>query len=291
MIHSFFVRALAIGLVFGSLAASALVLNNETIPYYGAAFYTEVHNGDRDAALVSDLQTVLTSPHQRSKSGLDQVVQHCDVAASGCYQQNPIGYTAARKAILGKLHLVQNGAGYAVNEVYCGRPYTDADFPSSTKPGPGILLDDKVINIEHTWPQSRFSKAYAADVQKCDLHHLFPSDSKLNGIRGNFKFAEVDGQKQALKCGMSKFGTSNGRGQFFEPPDHHKGNVARALFYFSVRYKIAIDPQEEAFLKKWNKADPVDDEERTRNDDIQKIQGNRNPFVDFPELVDQIQDF
>ncbi|RYZ68005.1 MAG: nuclease, partial [Proteobacteria bacterium] len=80
-------------------------------------------------------------------------------------------------------------------------------------------------------------------------------------------------------------------GHFFEPPDAHKGNVARALFYFSVRYNIKIDPIEENFLKAWNKADPVDQEESGRNEAIMKIQGNRNPFVDFPELADSIGDF
>jgi len=175
--------------------------------------------------------------------------------------------------------------------VYCGRVYTDADFPQGDKPGPNMTPSEKIINIEHTWPQSRFSHKYAADVQKSDLHHLFPSDSKLNSIRGSFWFGEVDNPKQALKCGESKFGTWNGRGQFFEPPEAHKGHVARALLYFSIRYNLPIDAQEEALLKKWNKAEPVDADERARNDAIMKIQGNRNPFVDFPELADQIADF
>ena len=41
-------------------------------------------------------------------------------------------------------------------------------------------------------------------------------------------------------------------------------------------------------LKLWNKLDPVSDVEKLRNNTVQKIQGNRNPFVDYPELVDQI---
>lgn len=41
-------------------------------------------------------------------------------------------------------------------------------------------------------------------------------------------------------------------------------------------------------LKEWNRLDPVSDLEKKRNDNVQKtIQGNRNPFVDFPELVDK----
>lgn len=278
-------------LIAAGFQSQALTLNNESIPYYGDVFYQDVHNGDRDQNLIDDIRTVLTKKHQRNNGQNDSIVDHCDTATQGCYEQTPIGYTAARKALLGKLFLVQNGGNYGITEVYCGRVYTGADFPSGDKPGPNITPDDKFINVEHTWPQSRFSKKFSADTQKCDLHHLFPSDSKLNSIRGNFWFGEVDHQKQALKCGESKFGTWNGRGQFFEPPAAHKGNVARALFYFSIRYNMPIEAQEEALLKKWNKEDPVDADERARNEAIMKIQGNRNPFVDFPELVDQIADF
>jgi endonuclease I len=77
----------------------------------------------------------------------------------------------------------------------------------------------------------------------------------------------------------------------FEPPETHKGNVARSLFYFSIRYGLRISPEEEAYLKMWNKQDPVDQEEMIRNNEIYKTQGSRNPFVDHPELADRIQDF
>lgn len=279
-------------LIAAGFQSQALTLNTETIPYYGDVFYSEVRQGDRDTDLIDDIRTVLTKKHQRTNGGMDVIVDHCDRGSLGCYEQTPIGYTAARKVLLGKLHLVQSGANYGIEEVYCGRTYTGAtDFPSGDQPGPNITPDDKYLNVEHTWPQSRFSRKFGADIQKCDLHHLFPTDSKLNSIRGNFWFGEVDHPKQALKCGASKFGTWNGRGQFFEPPAAHKGNVARALFYFSIRYMMPIERSEEELLKKWNKQDPVDAEERARNDQIQKIQGNRNPFVDFPELADSISDF
>ena len=83
----------------------------------------------------------------------------------------------------------------------------------------------------------------------------------------------------------------SGGDNFFEPPKEHKGNVARALFYFSVKYKIAINDKEEEFLKRWDDLDPIDDEERARNDEIANIQMSRNPFIDFPNLADQISNF
>lgn len=276
--------------VFGTLQAHTLTLSTETITYYGQDFYDRVHKGDRDTNLINDLRVVLTKTHQKSSgAGMDQIVDQCANGAT-CYSQVPVGYNTARKILLGNLFLVKDGAGYGIKEVYCGRIYTNADFPNS-KPGPGVVVEDKIMNIEHTWPQSRFSNRFPKDTQKSDMHHLFPSDSKLNSVRGSFWFGEVDHEKQPLACGQSKIGTWNGSGVFFEPPAAHKGNVARALMYFSVRYQMPIDAAEESLLKRWNKADPVDADESARNDAIQKLQGNRNPFIDFPELADSISDF
>jgi deoxyribonuclease I len=54
---------------------------------------------------------------------------------------------------------------------------------------------------------------------------------------------------------------------------------------------MVIRPEEEVILKKWNREHPVDAEEADRNDVIAQIQGDRNPFIDHPEMVDQIADF
>jgi endonuclease I len=95
-----------------------------------------------------------------------------------------------------------------------------------------------------------------------------------------------------LDCKGPRFGLGTaGSQEVFEPPQDHKGNVARALFYFATRYELTIGKAEEEVLRKWNQEDPVDQEELDRNEEIFKVQQNRNPFVDFPELVDRISDF
>jgi endonuclease I len=75
------------------------------------------------------------------------------------------------------------------------------------------------------------------------------------------------------------------------PPAAHRGNVARAMFYFSIRYNHKLDSAQESALKQWHKADPVDACEKKRNEGICKLQGNRNPFIDRPDFVDKISDF
>lgn len=199
-----------------------------------------------------------------------------------------LSYKEAKKHLFGALHLKNGPEGYYVQDVYCKK-----DFTAGV--GPGSVPDQNKVNCEHTWPQSKFSKAFPAGTQQADLHHLFPTDSRANSTRGNFDFADVAENRniQDEDCHSSKSGPSVtvGGKNYFEPPTDHKGNVARALFYFSIRYKMPIDGEQEQFLRRWDKLDPIDDEERLRNDRIEKIQNVRNPFIDFENLADQVANF
>ncbi|MBU8896519.1 endonuclease I [Corallococcus sp. H22C18031201] len=181
-----------------------------------------------------------------------------------------LGYNQARKVIFTEL---DNHDG-KVKCVYTGREVTTKKIPSSSD-----------MNVEHTWPQSKG----ATGAAKADLHHLFPTDSKANSIRGNYPFGIVKDVKWSQNG--AKFGKDAQGRTVFEPPDEHKGNVARALFYFSTVYSKHIPPEDEAILKQWNKADAVDAAEVSRNDAIEKYQQNRNPFVDDSTLADRIADF
>jgi endonuclease I len=94
-------------------------------------------------------------------------------------------------------------------------------------------------------------------------------------------------------------------GKCFEPPSFYKGDFARSYFYISVAYMkewdccetsgtnlASINSWMEDILREWHTSDPVDDSERNRNNDIYtQWQQNRNPFIDYPELVSQINDF
>jgi hypothetical protein len=197
------------------------------------------------------------------------------------------GYSAAKKYLFGQLSLKQDARGYYVNDVYCQKDFT-------TGVGPGNIPDQNKINCEHTWPQSKFTNAFPNEMQKSDLHHLYPTDSRANSTRGNFDYADVtENVSLGADCPASKSGPStvDGGKNYFEPPTAHKGNVARAIFYFSIRYNLPINKSEEDFLKRWNDVDPVDADEMARNDEIEKIQGDRNPFIDFPNIAHDIENF
>lgn len=279
------------------IQASAYALLPAKIAYYGDAFTAAEANNDIAAArmnnddLKSILHKILTSGHIKTDQ-TDELVSSCN-NEKNCEQHTAYGYDRARKFLFGNFYLVQlSNSSYGIKEMYCDRVYQNDDFHKGNQPGENIIPDSTIINVEHTWPQSKFTKLYPKELQKSDLHHLFPTDSVMNSLRGNNIFGEVEHDERSIKCGASRYGSgSAGTTRIFEPPDDHKGHVARALFYFSVRYDMPITEDEEVILKKWHREHPVDQEEMNRNDEIQKVQYNRNPFIDYPELVDQISNF
>lgn len=273
---------------FGAQAQKALV--SAKVPYYGDAFYSNLNSGISNQDLVIGLKHILRSYHLAVAGRNDQVLATCGRNQS-CYVHRAIGYSGARIFLMGKFYLRSSGGEYGVEDVYCQRDYKSSEFESQ-KPGPGKIPDNRILNAEHTWPQSRFNPSFPDDMQKSDMHHIYPADSHLNSVRGNHEFGEVTNDRIGFDCKTTaRFGTNSKSAIVFEPPETHKGNVARALFYFSVRYDLPIREDEEAALRKWNNEDPVDAEEMDRNEKIMALQGDRNPFVDFPDLVDKISNF
>lgn len=227
------------------------------------------------------------SPGDGEESLLDQLFRFTEKG------HQVLGYRRARVELMGRMYLQQdeNNGEYFIRDVYCLKDFSNRDFSGKGRGiGPNQVPDNEILNVEHTWPQSRFNREFSKDMQKSDLHHLFPSDTEINAARANYKFAEIEETAHYLKCDTVKLGRM-GQEFRFEPPTSHKGNVARALFYFSTRYRIKIEASEEAFLRKWHMEDPVDAEEKLHHEQIFAVQGNRNPYIDRPELVEEIPNF
>lgn len=284
------VFALGILVTFFSMTSFAGLSSTE-VPYYGEQFHRDLSSGMSGIDLKRSLQKILSSPHLRTNGSYDQVTADC--SGNNCYQHISLGYDRARIFLLGNFYLIDNGGGdYAIKDVYCDTIRTSDEFISGAQPAPNKIPGGTTVNTEHTWPQSRFSGRYNREMQKSDMHHLYPTDNQMNSIRGNNPFGEVVQDKMELKCKSSRFGRgAKGSADVFEPPQNHRGNVARALFYFSTRYDMEIDPNQESTLRKWSKEDPIDDEEVKRNDYIYKVQGSRNPYIDFAGLEDSISNF
>ena len=64
-----------------------------------------------------------------------------------------------------------------------------------------------------------------------------------------------------------------------EPRPEVRGDIARTYFYMSQQYGLKISKQQQRLFKAWDKQDPVDDWERSRELRIAKYMGHGNPFV------------
>lgn len=158
-------------------------------------------------------------------------------------------------------------------------------------------------NREHTYPKSRGfdSESFAA---YSDCHHLMATGKSINSNRGNLDFDEVSKYSETPNTDL--YGNAWINNKCFEPRDEIKGDVARMIFYMTIRYNDstlnlnAVDtvPTENdscqigclSTLIKWHYQDPVSDKEIQRNEVVYSYQKNRNPFIDHPEWVNVLYD-
>lgn len=143
-----------------------------------------------------------------------------------------------------------------------------------------------VMSAEHTWPQSEGAITGNA---RTDLHHIYPATGLANSIRAAYPFCNVE--EVIREVGPAKLGYDKNGTRCFEPQDVHKGNVARAMFYFASSFEQSIDDVQEEVLRDWNAQDPIDEEERVRSAEIAEFQGSVNVFVDTPEILNRIDNF
>lgn len=187
-------------------------------------------------------------------------------------------------------------------------------------PGTGQCGNYSIVgdcyNREHSLPKSWFNDHTPAYY---DMGHIIPTDGKVNGQRSNYSFGEcANGTRLSSNKGVAKgkLGASTFPGcslaNVFEPDDEYKGDFARMYMYMVVRYKkgnansitFTADHGNEMFnstdanfgftdysvalLMKWHRMDPVSVKEINRNNGMQQVQGNRNPFIDYPILAEYL---
>ena len=162
------------------------------------------------------------------------------------------------------------------------------------------------MHIEHSFPKSWWG-AYPNGAYK-DLFHLYPADASANESKNNLPLGEVTGtpgfDNGVTKTGKNGFETAY-TDNCFEPADEYKGDFARSYFYIASVYENLaplmqspmtytnntypfFKPWAIDLLLKWNKQDPVSAKELTRIEAVYNLQGNRNPFIDYPDLAEYI---
>ena len=160
------------------------------------------------------------------------------------------------------------------------------------------------LNIEHCLPKSWWGGTVNEAYK--DLYNLNPSDQRANSQKSNYAPGHV---KKGDKFDNGSFkmdaAKSSGYGYIcWEPAEEYRGDFARTYFYMATAYEympwtaysqyisnsnyLMFSDSIQKVLLDWHRADPVSDKERCRMDRISDIQGNRNPFIDYPELAEYI---
>lgn len=157
------------------------------------------------------------------------------------------------------------------------------------------------MNIEHSFPKSWWGGSKNQAYK--DLYNLMPSDSKANSSKSNYGMGivtEVSYENDCIKVGDGDQGF-----KVWQPSTEWQGDFSRGYMYMATAYQNltwtgeglnSLEKGDYPTLKtwayklyiKWCKADPVSQTEIDRNEAVYKIQGNRNPFVDFPNLMEYI---
>lgn len=156
-------------------------------------------------------------------------------------------------------------------------------------------------NREHSFPRSWFGGE--REPMNSDVMHIVPTDGYVNNRRNNYPFGETTNPTYTSDGGFSKLGPSSisgYSGTVFEPNDEYKGDFARIYFYMATCYEDQIDTWSSPMLSgdeykpyqdwalnmllRWAAEDPVSQKEIDRNNAVYELQGNRNPYVDYPGL-------
>ena len=224
----------------------------------------------------------------------------------GSYYDGTAGLTGSQ--LEARLHqIISNNRVLSYDQVWDGIKDVDEDprntnnvvllykGTSSPKSNNGGGVDN--WNREHVWAKSHGDFGTTAGPGT-DLHHLRPTDVTVNSARGNLDFDDGGSESTEAPGNYSD-------GDSWEPRDAVKGDVARMIFYMSVRYEVGdvVDLEVNdrvgngstpymgrvSVLKQWSQQDPPDAFEQRRNERIHaNWQGNRNPFIDHPEWVESI---
>ncbi|WP_144206839.1 endonuclease [Shewanella donghaensis] len=163
-------------------------------------------------------------------------------------------------------------------------------------------------NREHVWAKSHGFPS-ESQLGYTDAHHLRPTNVKVNSTRSNYDFNECS--DTGVEVAEAPGNYLDAAARCFEPRDEVKGDVARMIMYMDTRYQgndsnmpdlVAVDRITTAdevsnndplhgklcTLYAWHQQDPADATDAQRNDAIYTYQGNRNPYIDYPEWVQAV---
>ena len=159
-------------------------------------------------------------------------------------------------------------------------------------------VNHRLVEIEHIYPTASMLQQVGCNSRmqcreggnkrfiqmEADMHNMYPVIQDILLPARKPLFGEIKGEHWKFKdCDYER------SGGMVEPRPVARGNVARALLYMHIKYNVEINPATMKIIKLWNREDPPSKQEKLRNDRIEALQGQRNPYIDQPSLADRIR--
>ena len=169
------------------------------------------------------------------------------------------------------------------------------------------------MDIEHCLPKSWWGWNSSSSAKTdsigyrayCDLYHLNPADREANNNKSNYPPGILQDSNKVNNTSFFMGKDTTWGDYAFDICDEYKGDFARAYFYIATAYQdltwataynkyvsndsyLTFSPYLTQILLQWNRIDPVSEKEINRLDAISSIQHNRNPFIEYPDLVEYI---
>ena len=194
-------------------------------------------------------------------------------------------------------------------DIYSASDFNLSDNCGEDKPtAEGVCYNREHILPVACWTINKNRTEAEKEVMFTDLHHVVSTDGFVNAQRSAWVYDEVKSVTWTNSLG-SKLGTGKTWNETsFEPVDEYKGDIARVYFYMLTCYMdkdftlggkgyryftynngvCDFKSQALALMLKWHRQDPVSEKEVVRNAKVADLQGNVNPFVVEPDLVEYI---
>ncbi len=245
-------------------------------------------SGNRGAIAV-DLRGACDYPGDYYDDTFDEMDQDLKEVLSDILSDgyNALGYDLARDKMYMEIDNQRlNGQGSAENRLTRSYIGTDAVGYTSRQNAQSSFN----LNTEHTFPQGNFN---SADPMVSDIHHLFVTDVNANSTRGNLRFGNVVSGVDWSEGGSQRGLNASGE-LVFEPRDEQKGLSARAILYFVTHYQNFgghLSADMEDAMREWHFEFPPTEVDLQRSEDIFAYQNNRNPFAEYPQMVNRIFSF
>lgn len=198
-------------------------INNDVAPTYAAvgsystdeSTYYQNITATSGKPLAGQLHDLITSTHKTYTT-------YDDNGRNG-YQQETDRYYENSSPVSGYIY-----------EFYSGVKWPDGWNSNAGNTNGGY-------NREHVWCQSHSTGLWGEKGGGADMHHIRPSETRLNSARGNNPFGEIanrESHKTYAKFGNDLTYALGGyvSGGTFEPLDNKKGDVARIVLYLYLHY-------------------------------------------------------